>query len=521
MKKSFMLKNAAAMLLALAMVFSAAGCGKDRETNQEADASAEAEGTLPETGEAAAAESEPAQALSAAFLTAPEAPEVRASTAVLIEVTTGTILYDKNCREKMYPASMTKIITALVAMDYFRPEELITIGQEVNEIPWDSSKAGHNAGETMTMKNVIRGLMIPSGNDSANVIAAAVAKRVQNDQGLSFSQCEQVFVDLMNKKAQELHAINTHFANAHGYHDENHYTCAYDMALFAREYMKNETLAEIAGEKRFSGNGADNMFTEDDGMRTQDYTWFNHNMLIADGDYRYEYATGVKTGFMDEAGDCLAASAKKGGESLIAVVFNSEDPGRWEDAKNLFEYGFNGYIRTELSRVGAVAEEMPLTKHDKTEGDTLPVTYRDTLVTYLPPLDEGALSTEISYDEAYLETDEEGTSLLKAPIAKGTEIGTVTFRINGEAVQESPVQAGRDVSKGTIFSNIKAFFQDFSRNIFTVRGLLGIALAVAVVILILLLISFIHRRKRRRGRRGGYTFSSSARKKMGGRRRRF
>lgn len=520
MKKSFMQKSAVALLLAVAIASGAAGCGKEKE--QEPAVSTEDGDALPDGAEAEIPEKEPAPALTTAFLTADDPPELKGSAAILIEETTGTILYEKNSREKMYPASMTKMLTALVAMDYFKPEELITVGQEVNEIPWDSSKAGHNVGETITVKNIIRGLMIPSGNDSANVIASAVAKRAQNDQSLSFSQCEQIFTDLMNKKAQELNAVNSHFANAHGYHDENHYTCAYDMALFSREYMKNPTLAEIAGEKRFSGDGADNMFAGNDNIRTQEYLWFNHNMLITDGEYKYEYATGIKTGFTDEAGDCVTASAEKDGESLIAVIFDSESPGRWNDAKNLFEYGFNGYVRTELSRKGSLIEEAALTKHDKTEGDTVPVVYEDTLATYLPPMDEGALSMTVTYDEALTETDEDGTVRLKAPIAKGAKVGTVKFQINGQTIHESPVDAGRDVSKGTIFSDLKAFFKNFAKDIFSVKGLLGIALMAAVIVLIVLVISLIRRRRHRRNRRGGYTFSSSARRNMGGgRRRRF
>lgn len=524
MKKSFVQKkiwkNTAALLLALVMAFGAAGCGKEKETEEEPVVSAEDGETLAENTEVP--EKEPAPALAAAFLTADDQPEVKASAAILIEETTGTILYDKNAKEKMYPASMTKMLTALVAMDYFKPEELITVGQEVNEIPWDSSKAGHNVGETITAKNVICGLMIPSGNDSANVIAAAVAKRVRNDQSLSFSECEQIFVDLMNKKAEELHAVNSHFANAHGYHDENHYTCAYDMALFAREYMKNATLAEIAGEKRFSGDGADNMFSDNDEMRTQEYLWFNHNMLITDGEYQYEYATGIKTGFTDEAGDCVTASAKKDGESLIAVVFDSESPGRWNDAKNLFEYGFNGYARKELSRTGATIEEVPLTKHDKTKGNTVPVVYGESLVTYLPNMEDDAIQIELTYDDARVDKDEEDNIRIIAPLTNGEEIGKASFKINGQTVAEVPAQAGKDIAKGTIFTDIKAFFKNFFQNIFTLKGLLGLVLVAAIIIVIVLLIRMVGRRKHRRNRRGGYTFSSSARRNMnGGRKRRF
>ena len=215
-----------ALFLAAVFTFSAAGCGKDEAEQQENTAvENEENGTQEEADDEGASEKKTAaedEFLQDVLITADGAPELTASAAILIEESTGTILYEKNADQKMYPASMTKVLTALVALDYFQPEELIKVGSEINEVSLDSSKAGHVVGETLTMKNAIRGLIIPSGNDSANVIAAAVARRAENDDSLSFRQCEAVFTDLMNKKAAELGAKNSHFANADGYHDDNH-----------------------------------------------------------------------------------------------------------------------------------------------------------------------------------------------------------------------------------------------------------------------------------------------------------
>ncbi|MGN1231492.1 MAG: D-alanyl-D-alanine carboxypeptidase family protein, partial [Anaerotignum sp.] len=213
MKKSF--AKYIALLLAAMLAFGAAGCGKEKGEQQEEAAVAGEENTETEDAESVAdpaaenGEALPAaktEDLQEAFVTADGAPDVVAASAILIEASTGTILYEKNPDQKMYPASMTKMLTALVAMDYFEPEELIQVGTEINEVSLDSSKAGHQVGETLTMKNAIRGLIIPSGNDSANVVAAAVARRTENDENLGFAKCEAVFTELMNQKAKELGA---------------------------------------------------------------------------------------------------------------------------------------------------------------------------------------------------------------------------------------------------------------------------------------------------------------------------
>lgn len=528
MKKSF--AKHIALLLAAVLAFGAVGCGRDKGEQQKEPAVAEKENVTTE----AAADADPAsidengenggdealpvaktEDLQEAFVKADGAPDVVAASAILIEASTGTILYEKNPDQKMYPASMTKMLTALVAMDYFEPEELIQVGTEINEVSLDSSKAGHQVGETLTMKNAIRGLIIPSGNDSANVVAAAVARRTENDENLSFAKCEAVFTDLMNRKAEELGATNSHFSNAHGYHSEDHYTTGHDLALIARAYMKNETLAEIANEKSFSGNGAENMFKNNENMKTQEYAWRSHNLLITEGEYNYPYATGIKTGFTDEAGNCVTASAEKDGVELIAVIFNSEDPNRWLDAKNLFEYGFNSYQKVEIAKANEAVEEVPLTKHKKSEGDTLAVVFREDLVAFLPAAAANSLKATVTYNETYAVTDKEGNVSLKAPIAKGTEIGTASYEVNGKTVLEAPVFAGRDVSKGTIFSSIAYFF----KNLFTLKGILtfvGILAVIAVVIIVIKLIS--NRRYSRR--RGGYSFGSGLNMGGGGRRRR-
>ncbi len=522
LKKSF--AKYIALFLAAMFTFSAVGCGKDKAEQQN---TAVEENAADAKGGEKKEESAEKELLQKAWIMAEDAPEVTASAAILIEEATGTILYEKNADQKMYPASMTKVLTALVALDHFKPEELIKVGTEVNEVSLDSSKAGHVVGETLTMKNAIRGLIIPSGNDSANVVAAAVARRVENDENLSFSQCEVVFTDLMNKKAEELGATNSHFSNAHGYHAEDHYTTAKDMALLSRAFMENKTLEEIANEKGFSGNGADDMFATDASVKTQDYAWRSHNLLITDGEYSYGYASGIKTGFTDEAGDCVTAAAKKDGMNLIAVVFHSEDPNRWLDAKNLFEYGFNDYAEVKVAGADEAVAEAALTKHKKSQGDTLSVVLGEPLVTYLPANMADKLKVTVEYNETYAETDKEGNVSLRAPIEKGAEVGTASYKVGSKVVLETPVYAGRDVAKGNIFSTIGHLFS----NIFTLKGILtvvGIVVVIAVVLLVLKLIGG-HRSRPRSGyglgapsrRNTGLTMNLNGRKRRTRRRRRF
>ena len=225
-----------ALTLAAALCLGAVGCGKDEGTTEEQQVTTETEGTEgqentenqenqedasadqaasgedqaegakePETeGETSETEGAAAaspMALQEVWLQADGAPTITAESALLIDQESGTILYEKNAKEKIYPASVTKIITALVVMDYLQPDEIITVGTEINEVTLDSSKAGHALNEKLTVENALRGLLIPSGNDSANVLAAATARKAENDEDMSFAKCEAVFTDLMNKKS--------------------------------------------------------------------------------------------------------------------------------------------------------------------------------------------------------------------------------------------------------------------------------------------------------------------------------
>ncbi|HCT65045.1 MAG TPA: hypothetical protein DIC60_07285 [Lachnospiraceae bacterium] len=447
--------------------------------------------------------------------TKPVAPEIKAESAILVEASTGKVLYEKNSTKQMYPASMTKLLTTIVALDYFKPEDVIVVGNEINDVSLDSSKAGHVNGESITMENLVRGLIIPSGNDSATVVASAVAKKETGNKDLSSRESERIFAELMNKKAKELGCTDSNFVNPHGYHDERHYTTAEDMAKIAAAALKIDLLKRICGEKEYSGNGMGSADTT--GLITNQYDWTSHNLLITSGEYAYPYATGMKTGFTDEAGNCVTASAEKDGVSLIAVIFNSEDPGRWEDAAKLFDYGFENFGFFTLAKNGTSVGEVELYNNKVSDGNNLKLIIKEDVSLFLEKTDVGAVETkiDITNDEyIYKSKDESDTNIkIKAPIEKDTELGTVKYSLNGEVLAESKIYAEKSIEKATLIEKIGYTAKRIISKIFTIKGLLTVVGTVVGIGALVLIARFFYNRSRAPKNR--YKFKSN---KRGGRR---
>ena len=210
-------------------------------------------------------------------------PSIYARSASLYNPDEGTFLYSKDMETKIYPASMTKILTVIILLEYFNPSDIIVVGSEVNEVSLDSSKAGHIRGESLSVETIIRGLIIPSGNDTAVVAACAVARKYKDDQNLSYSQCMTVFSTLMNDKAASFGCTNTHFSNPHGYHADDHYTTCHDMSLIVAQALKNELISQVSKEKSYSGSGVGSATIGADAV-VQEYNWVSHNLLITGGD---------------------------------------------------------------------------------------------------------------------------------------------------------------------------------------------------------------------------------------------
>lgn len=255
--------------------------------------------------------------------------KIDASSAILLDSKTGKVLYHKNATAKVYPASTTKLITALVALDYCELDEEITIGKEITYIASDSSRAYLKQGEKLTLQMLLEGMLIPSGNDAAYAVAAYVGRISLADKADTRASIQE-FVRLMNNKTEDLGLKSTHFMSPDGYDADGQYTTAYDMGIIAIEALKNSTIREIT-----SKSSANNKL-----LSGENVTWNQSNKLIVSGSGQYyKYAIGLKTGSSSLAGKCLVSAAEKDNDTYISVIMNSTSSGRWKDSIALLKYG--------------------------------------------------------------------------------------------------------------------------------------------------------------------------------------
>jgi serine-type D-Ala-D-Ala carboxypeptidase (penicillin-binding protein 5/6) len=249
------------------------------------------------------------------------ARSVSAKSAILIEQTTGRVLFEKDAHTKHRIASITKIMTAILAIESGKMDEMVTVSNRA--VRAEGSSIYLKPNEKIKLKHLVYGLMLRSGNDAAVAIAEHVAGSVEG------------FVFLMNQKAAEIGMTNTEFANPHGLDDaENHYSTAYDMALLMRYAMQNEEFRKISGTKVYRAPNPDEKW---------DRVWRNKNKLLTN---LYEYCTGGKTGYTKRAKRTLVTTASKEGLDLIAVTLN--DPDDWNDHIAMYEYGFDNYVLAKV-----------------------------------------------------------------------------------------------------------------------------------------------------------------------------
>ena len=285
-----------------------------------------------------------------------EDPSLDARNALLVDVTSERVLYEKDAKVKAYPASITKVMTALLVLEAVDRGELslsqpITASSvAINSIDEDSSTAGIEAGETLTVEELLNCLLIVSANEVANVLAEAVSGSIAG------------FVDLMNQRAQELGCEGTHFVNTNGLHDPQHYSTAWDIYLMAREAMKHELFTTICARKSH-----DVPATNKSGIRELHST----NALISNWrvlGYIYDYADGLKTGFTDEAGRCLLSTALKDGRRLISVVLGCQTKEingeskimSFVDSAVLLDWGYDNFSVKTVFTKEELLQEVPV-----------------------------------------------------------------------------------------------------------------------------------------------------------------
>lgn len=258
----------------------------------------------------------------------PQGPVVSAESAILIEAETGTILYSKNIHKKQYPASTTKILTALLTYENCSMDEIITFSHDdVFGIPRNSNHIAMNVGDTLSVDLCLNALLIRSANEVAYALAAHI--------GGSWEK----FAEMMNQRARELGAVDSNFVNPNGLPDEAHVTSAYDLAMIGRAFFANETLCKITLSPKLVVP-----------KKKEDLVEWNQMGLIPTGKYAYEYLVGCKTGYTDSARSTLVSCAEKNGLRLICVVLNDENPEHNKDTVALFEYGFNNFDKINVSQ---------------------------------------------------------------------------------------------------------------------------------------------------------------------------
>ena len=354
---------------------------------------------------------------------------------ILIEASTGKIVCGNNYDTVLYPASTTKIMTAILTLENCDLKDKAVVSHNaIFSVPLGYSHAMLVEGEELTIEQLLNLLLIPSANDAAIVLAEHIAGSVDS------------FSTMMNTKAIELGCTNTNFVNPNGIHDDNHYSTAHDLAIMAKYAMQNETFRRIVTTKEYT-LPATNNYPEPDRY------FENTNALVVPDDrdsydnYYYPYATGVKTGYTDPAGECLVASAKKDDKEYIVAILDS---GRTEnglsqrflDSKKLFEYAFENYSLTTLNESHSLLKEIEIS-NASILNNKLDILIQDKLdVLVKKNQDLTAIVPTIEY-----------TADLSAPIKKDSVIGKITYTI-GNNTYTSNLIAGEDMHESNFITSV-------------------------------------------------------------------
>lgn len=336
---------------------------------------------------------------------ASEPPHLISQAAILMDNKTEKILYEKNANEKMYPASTTKIVTAILVLEHCDLNETVTVSYDATmSIPDGYSSADLQVGEQLTVEQLLELLLVHSANDAANVLAEHIGGSVES------------FVSMMNTKIHELGLSNTNFTNTFGKHDDNHYTTAQDLAKIMQYCIKNEEFRKLAGKASCS-IPATNKY----GVRK--YTSTNE-LIIPNSRNYYAYLTCGKTGYTSQAGDCLISCSFKDNLETICVILGGKTVNgtstRFSETKTLYEYGYDNYaIKTILNQNDVVSQiEVKNGTKDTKNLDLLANTSIDALLDN--SLSENEITPTITLKEE-----------IKAPIEQGDPLGSISYTIDG------------------------------------------------------------------------------------------
>ena len=481
--KEFFLRRLGAAALALTLLMNAAPLSAYAVNDSEGDGASASDST-DNTAVTTADNDSSVTAL------ASNSPALDATAALLVSPDSGMVLYSKNADQKRYPASTTKIMTALLTLENVSnlDETVTSEAVDFENVTADSSNAGILLGEQVTVRDLLYALMLPSANEAAYMLARHV--------GGSWEQ----FVDMMNDRAAELGCTGTHFCNPCGLHEEDHYTTAHDLYLIAKEAMKDVTFRDIVSTVQHR-MAKTNLHEE--------RIIYTTNQLIFSSFQPWSYANclGIKTGHTSQAGNCFVGYAEYGDAKLFSVVLGCSDSSKeypsvaasFTDTKKLCQWGFENFTSKTLARQG---EEVTYTKVKlSTDTNQLLLTAKADVVALLPK----------DLDVKELELVEDITEEVKAPVKAGDPIGTATYRYNGTDYGTVELVALNDISRSTVLfyaDKLSTFFQSMVFKIL----LLAAAAFFILHIFTGLVFGGVRRRRRRRSSRSRYNDSTYQRR---------
>ncbi|MBE6939346.1 MAG: D-alanyl-D-alanine carboxypeptidase [Ruminococcaceae bacterium] len=398
----------------------------------------------------------PAQAL--------EPIDVEAKAALLVDEGSGLVLYQENIHEELFPASITKVMTALLVIEAINRGEL-SLTQNVTTsatalvgLAEDGSTAGIEEGEILTVEQLLYCMLVQSANEACNILAEAVTGSVST------------FVDRMNARAAELGCENSHYVNTTGLHDPQHYSSAWDVYLVTREAMKHVLFMTICGSKSYTVPPT-NKTPQERVLHSTNYLISNWRAL----GYLYDGAEGIKTGSTSDAGNCLVSSAVRGSRRLISVILGAAAQGEtpqgtkvmsFYETSRLFDYGFDQFTYKTVAEKEDLIQEVPVSLSKDTN-----------CVMAHPQKDTQALLPK-DMDPAQVErTVTLVSDTIQAPITKGDVVGELSFQYNGQVCATVPLLALDDVKASSLLVAQHAIVQFFSQRLVQI-------LTIAIVLLI-------------------------------------
>lgn len=355
--------------------------------------------------------------------------EIFSESAILINKDTGKILYSKNAEQKMYPASTTKILTAIIAIESFSLDKKLTASYEsIMSIPAGYSNAAIQVGESLTVRELLEVFLVHSANEAGYILAENISGSISE------------FSDVMNKKAEEIGCKNTHFTNPSGLHDESHYTTAFDLSLIAKYCMNNETFRSFVSMASCTIDATDKY--------EERYFKNTNEMLNNKSQYYNENIIGIKTGYTSQAKNCLIAGLKKDDVELISVVLGAPAlagenslSGKYTDTQTLFDYGIQNFSYKNIASRGRVMDQVEV-KHATEDTKNLDLIIESDINTFINnSIDVETLKPEITINDN-----------ITAPISASDVLGTITYNIDGTTYISNLI-AKNDVTANTYFEN--------------------------------------------------------------------